>query len=180
MVQRGRRLCTKPGSACVGCEERAGCGLPPRATVWQLDPEKCIQCGKCATHCVLDHSAVRCFHSHARCGYCKLCFGYFEPGTAMLTEAAENQLCPTGAIHRNFVEAPYYEYVIEEDLCVGCGKCVRGCNMFGNGSLYLQVHQKICLNCNECSIAKACPADAFSRVSPTEPYLRNADGSSKT
>ena len=22
-------------------------------TVWQLDPEKCIQCGRCATACVL-------------------------------------------------------------------------------------------------------------------------------
>ena len=21
--------------------------------VWQLDPQKCIQCGRCATHCVL-------------------------------------------------------------------------------------------------------------------------------
>jgi len=171
MVKRGRRLCTRAGSVCTDCPERDACELPPRRTVWQLDPEKCTQCGKCATNCVLEHSAVLCFHKNVRCGYCKLCFGYFEPGAA-LTSAAENQLCPTGAIRRNFVEDPYYEYEIEQDLCVGCGKCVRGCNMFGNGSLYLQVSHDICLNCNECSIAKACPADAFNRVPPSAAYKR--------
>ena len=29
--------------------------------VWQLDPEKCIQCGRCATECVMTLSAVKCF-----------------------------------------------------------------------------------------------------------------------
>ena len=38
-------------------------------------------------------------------------------------EAAENQACPTGAITRRFVETPYYEYTIDEELCNGCGKC---------------------------------------------------------
>ena len=27
--------------------------------VWQLDPNICIQCEKCATNCVLDFSAVK-------------------------------------------------------------------------------------------------------------------------
>ena len=26
--------------------------------VWQLDPDKCTACGNCATHCVLDMSAI--------------------------------------------------------------------------------------------------------------------------
>ena len=139
--------------------------------VWQLDPEKCIRCGKCATECVLEVSAVKCVHSFAMCGYCDLCTGYFEPEPNALNTGAENQLCPTGAIIRTFVEDPYYEYTIDEGLCIGCAKCVEGCSKFGNGSLLLQVRHDRCLNCNECSIAMACPAQAFRRVAARQPYL---------
>jgi len=139
--------------------------------VWQLDPSKCTQCGKCATNCVLKPSAVKCVHAFAMCGYCELCTGYFEPEPNALTTAAENQLCPVAAIKRTFVEDPYFEYEIDEPLCIGCGKCVEGCRAFGNGSLFLQVRHDRCLNCNECSIAAACPAEAFSRVPATQGYL---------
>lgn len=140
-------------------------------TVWQLDPGKCIQCGRCATHCVLQPSAVKCVHAYAMCGYCKLCTGFFDPQPDALTTAAENQLCPVGAIRRNFVEDPYYEYTIDQDLCIGCGKCVAGCAQFGNGSLQLQILHDRCTHCNECSIAVACPSGAFRRVPATSPYL---------
>ena len=105
------------------------------------------------------------------CGYCELCTGYFEPDPNGLNSGAENQLCPTGAIKRMFVEDPYYEYTIDDHLCIGCGKCVKGCSAFGNGSLYLQVDQHHCDNCNECAIAAACPSEAFVRVPASEPYL---------
>ena len=139
--------------------------------VWQLDPYKCIQCGNCATNCVLTPSAVKCAHAFAMCGYCKLCTGYFVPDPAALNTGAENQLCPTGAIQRSFVEDPYYEYTIDQNLCIGCGKCVKGCNAFGNGSLFMQVMHDRCLNCNECSIGAACPAQAYERVPADRPYL---------
>lgn len=139
--------------------------------VWQIDPYKCIACGKCADNCVLTISAVKCTHKFAMCGYCKLCTGYFEPQPSALNTGAENQLCPTGAIERNFIENPYYEYIIDESLCVGCGKCVKGCKAFGNGSLFLQVHHDICLNCNDCSIARVCPSMAFKRVPAKQAYL---------
>jgi electron transport complex protein RnfB len=113
------------------------------------------------------------------CGYCKLCFGYFQPGAGKLDEGAENQLCPTGAIDRTFVEDPYFQYEIKEDLCIGCGKCVKGCNSFGNGSLFLQVRHDICLNCNECAIARACPSDAFKRVPSNSPYIWNGEETEK-
>lgn len=146
--------------------------------VWQLDPNACVQCGRCATHCVLAPSAVKCVHAYAMCGYCQLCFGFFRPGANALDEAAENQLCPTGAIRRMFVEDPYYEYTIDESLCIGCGKCVKGCNAFGNGSLFLQVRHDRCVNCNECAIALACPATAFRRVPAQTPYLLKGEASS--
>jgi Na+-translocating ferredoxin:NAD+ oxidoreductase subunit B len=140
-------------------------------TVWQLDPSKCIQCGRCAPKCVLSPSAVKCVHVYAMCGYCDLCGGYFKPGTKTLTTAAENQLCPTSALKRKFIEDPFFEYTIEEPLCIGCGKCVKGCGSFGNGSLQLQVRHDRCVNCNQCSIARNCPSDAFSRVPAGRPYL---------
>jgi electron transport complex protein RnfB len=165
---------------CAGCPTDAWCRVKDRlkqsrvalaTSVWQIDPAQCTQCGQCATKCVLNPSAVKCVHTFAMCGYCKLCFGYFQPGANALTADAENQLCPTGAINRAFFEDPYYEYTIDEALCIGCGKCVKGCGAFGNGSLFLQVRHDRCVNCNECAIARACPADAFRRVPAAQPYL---------
>jgi electron transport complex protein RnfB len=143
--------------------------------VWQIDPHACVQCGRCATHCVINPSAVKCVHKYAMCGHCKLCFGYFQPSPRALNTGAENQMCPTDAIRRTFIEDPYSQYSIDEELCVGCGKCVLGCGHFGNGSLFLQVRHDRCLNCNECAIARACPSDAFRRVPAAEPYLMKGE-----
>jgi len=139
--------------------------------IWQIDPAKCTQCGRCATHCVLEESAVKCVQVNRMCGYCKLCTGYFDPQPPAMNTGAENQLCPTGAIKRKALEDPYYEYLIDEPLCIGCGKCVRGCVQFGNGSFHLQIRHDRCLNCNECSIAIACPAHAIERVPASQPYI---------
>jgi len=141
------------------------------ATVWQLDPAKCVQCGRCATNCVLNPSAVKCVHSYEICGYCDLCGGYLQPGAKSRDSGAENELCPVGAITRTFIEDPFYQYTINEALCIGCGKCVKGCGLFGNGSLYLQVKHDLCAGCNECSIARQCPANAYQRVPVRAPYL---------
>ncbi len=143
--------------------------------VWQIDPFKCNQCGRCATECVMTPSAVKCIHAFALCGYCDLCGGYLKPDSNARTTAAENQLCPTSALTRTFVEEPYFQYTIDEDLCIGCAKCVKGCTSFGNGSLHLQIIHDICLNCNECSIARVCPSDAISRVPASEAYKMKSD-----
>jgi len=147
--------------------------------VWQLDPNLCVQCEKCSTECVLSESAVKVVHSTSMCGYCDLCSGYLEPGAKTRDTGAESQLCPTGAIKRTYVEDPYFEYVIDEKLCIGCGKCVKGCGAFGNGSLYLQVRHDRCTNCNECGIARACPAQAYRRVPATHAYLLRGDEAQK-
>ncbi len=147
--------------------------------VWQIDPNKCIQsrakmnetCGNCAAYCVLEVSAVKCVHSFELCGFCDYCTGYFEPEYTDLSTAAENQLCPTGAIKRLKIEEQRFEYTIDEDLCIGCGRCVKGCSRFGNGSLFLQVRHDRCKNCNECTIAASCPAGAYVRLPASSPYL---------
>src|SRR6056297_1644863 len=139
--------------------------------VWQIDPFKCTQCGRCATECVLSVSAVKCVHAYDLCGYCDLCGGYFKPGVTDLGTAAEKQLCPAAAIERKFIEEPYFEYIIDEELCIGCAICVKGCSSFGNGSLHLQIRHDLCVNCNECSIARVCPSDAISRVPSDKPYI---------
>jgi len=142
-----------------------------RQTVWQLDPNKCVQCGRCATECVLSPSAVKCVHDFTLCGYCDFCIGYYQPYAKVWDTSAENQLCPVCAIQRRYIEGPYYEYQIDEALCIGCGKCVKGCARSGNGSLYLQVQHDLCVNCNDCAIARACPADAYMRVPADTPYI---------
>jgi len=150
-----------------------------RQRVWQIDPLKCTHCGKCATECVLKPSAVKLVHAFPICGYCKLCFGFFKAQQHALDENAENQRCPTGAITRRLIEAPYFEYTVDEDKCIGCGLCARGCTDFGNGSMFLQVRHDVCVNCNQCSIATACPAGAFVRAPIEKPYLLKRSGGSR-
>ena len=76
-----------------------------------------------------------------------------------------------GAIRR-YVDAGvrYFEYTIDEQHCIGCGKRVKGCAEM-NGSLFLQVRHHLCANCNECAIAIACPSEAFRRVPRSEPNI---------
>ncbi len=143
--------------------------------VWQIDPFKCTQCGRCADECVVTPSAVKCVHAYDLCGYCDLCGGYLKPGAMDMNTGAENQLCPTSAINRKFVEEPFFEYSINEELCIGCGKCVKGCASFGNGSLHLQIRHDLCVNCNLCSISRMCPSDAISRVPGDQPYNIKGD-----
>jgi electron transport complex protein RnfB len=146
------------------------------STVWQIDPSRCVQCGLCATECVLTPSAVKCVHAYALCGYCRLCFGLLRDQRTGNVSAAEDSRCPYDAIRRRPVEDPYYEISIDESLCIGCAKCTLGCTRFGNGSLFLQVRHDRCVGCNQCAIATACPTQAIVRVPAAQPYLLKMAG----
>jgi len=145
-------------------------------TVWQIDPDICVQCGTCSKTCVLTPAAVKAVHAYDVCGYCDLCSGYLQQAAKSLDTSAESRLCPTGAIRRRFIEDPYYEYTIDETLCIGCAKCVKGCTAFGNGSLFLQIRHDRCANCNACAAARGCPSRAIRRVSGSHPYLLKGKG----
>ncbi len=172
-------LVTTAGLTIGGISLLLGRKSSSQEMVWQIDPNVCNQCEKCSTNCVLPLSAVKCVHSFSMCGYCDLCSGYLEPGAHTRDTGAENQLCPTGALKRRFIEDPYFQYTIDEKLCIGCGKCVKGCGAFGNGSLYLQVRHDRCLNCNECSIARSCPSQAYRRVPSGTSYILRGDEAKK-
>src|SRR5262249_44953188 len=135
------------------------------------DPQKCLRCSNCATHCVLEQSAVKCVHAYAICGYCQLCTGYFEPEPNDLNTGAENCLCPTAAIKRTYVDDPYYEYTIDENLCIGGARCGGACTLLANASLFLQSRQDCCETCKGCPIAKPCRGDPSRRGPAAHPYL---------
>jgi electron transport complex protein RnfB len=140
-------------------------------TVWQIDPNKCQNCGECATNCVMTPSAVKCFHLYATCGYCDFCSGYYQNNYIARNSAAENLRCPTNAIKRQFIDDPYFEYKIDLRLCIGCGRCAEACQAFGNGSLILQINQDLCKQCNVCNIASLCKYDAIRKIDAKSPYL---------
>ncbi len=151
--------------------------LTRRATgnaVYQVDPFKCTACDFCRTSCVLSHSAVKAVNDFDKCGYCMLCPAYMDV-TSMPDERGipTGKVCPQDALKRRVVgevdpDDPnnnYYEYVVDEALCDGCGKCVKACKPpAGNGSLRLEIRYDLCLECNECAIQIACPDDAIVRV----------------
>ena len=176
MAESSRREFLGRGARVLGAMAGAGGALALLARgaqadmVWQIDPLKCTWCGKCATNCVLNPSAVKCIQNYQLCGYCKLCTGFFIPQPASLDEGAENQLCPTGAIIRKFVEGEYYAYDIDQAACIGCARCVKGCTLYGNGSFFLQIDRKLCVDCNSCSIARECPAQAISKIPAKDAY----------
>jgi Na+-translocating ferredoxin:NAD+ oxidoreductase subunit B len=142
--------------------------------VWQLDAQTCNFCGRCATTCVRKQSAVRAVNDFTRCGYCYICPAYFDTSTDANPDGTFNKLvCPQNAMRRRLVGKPdpadpnnnYYEYTIDHSKCNGCGLCVKNCQPpSGNAALHLEVRHDLCRDCNQCSIAAACPPQAFYRA----------------
>jgi len=142
--------------------------------VYQVDSFKCTACDLCRTSCVLSLSAVKAVNDFDKCGYCMLCPAYYDV-TSLPDEKGipTGKVCPQDALKRRVVgkvdpEDPnnnYYEYVIDETRCDGCGKCVKACKPpAGNGSLRLEIRYARCVECNECAIQIACPDHAIVRV----------------
>ncbi len=152
-----------------------------RSGAWEIDCARCLNsrlgavnvpaCEKCSNSCVLALSAVRAVNDYARCGRCYICPAYFNVTSAVGKDGLPSEkLCPRDAILRKPIgdvdpKDPannFYEYVIDETKCNGCGKCVMACKEpAGLGSIRLEVRHNLCLDCNRCSIAIACPDEAY-------------------
>ncbi|MFB3826536.1 MAG: 4Fe-4S binding protein [Bryobacteraceae bacterium] len=152
--------------------------------VWQVDANRCINsrlgetvaeaCNLCTTECVVALSAVRAVNEFSKCGRCNICPAYFDITSAVDEKGLPSQkLCPRDAIARKPIgkvdpEDPannFYEYVIDEEKCDGCGKCVMKCKEpLGLGSIVLRVRYDRCVDCNRCAISTACPKDALIQV----------------
>jgi electron transport complex protein RnfB len=142
--------------------------------VYQVDPSKCTACDLCRTSCVLSLSAVKAVNDFEKCGYCMLCPAYYDVASQPDEKGIPTgKVCPQDALKRRVVgkvdeDDPnnnYYEYVIDEIQCDGCGKCVKACMPpAGNGSLRLEIRYTRCVECNECAIQIVCPEGAIVRV----------------
>ncbi len=67
-------------------------------------------------------------------------------------------LCPLGAFYSFFNRVSFFQYHVDFDKCIDCGKCARACGMdvdIRNN----QAHPE-CIRCGECE--KACPTGAIS------------------
>lgn len=151
--------------------------------VWQIDSTTCVNsklgevgvkvCDLCVKECVVTQSAVRAVNEFSKCGRCYICPSYYNVKSAVDRNGLPSEkLCPRDAILRKpigFVDPSdpannFYEYVIDEAKCDGCGKCVMACKEpAGLGSITLRVRHDLCVNCNHCAISKACPKDALSQ-----------------
>jgi electron transport complex protein RnfB len=160
--------------------------------VWQVDASRCLNsslnepnteaCLLCTSECVVSLSAVRAVNEYSKCGRCYICPAYFDITSAVNEEGLPSQkLCPRDAITRKPIgmidpEDPannFYDYVIDEEICDGCGRCVLKCKEpLGLGSITLKVRYNKCLDCNRCAISLACPQDAISQV-PKETGLES-------
>jgi len=154
---------------------------------WTIDPAKCVDsklgvfgvevCELCSSTCVLTLSAVRAVNEFSRCGRCYICPAYFKITSAVGPDGLPSEkVCPRDAITREPIgwidpDDPannFYEYTIDEKKCNGCGRCVMECKEpAGLSSIYLDVRHDLCLDCNRCSIAAACPENAYERRPPS-------------
>jgi electron transport complex protein RnfB len=177
------------GAALVGLAGTAGVlALKANKTyAWSIDVDKCVNskvgawgvevCELCATDCVLTLSAVRAVNEFSDCGRCYICPAYYKITSAVDPDGLPSEkVCPRDAIKREAIgwidpDDPannFYEYIIDEKKCNGCGRCIMECKEpAGLSSIKLEVRHNVCLDCNRCSIATACPEEAYERSEPS-------------
>ncbi|MDO4262393.1 MAG: 4Fe-4S binding protein [Eubacteriales bacterium] len=68
-------------------------------------------------------------------------------------------ICPLGAVYSVFNKVAVFRYRVEEERCIGCGKCARVCKM--NCDPEKDPNDRECIRCGLCR--KSCPAGAIQR-----------------
>jgi len=140
-----------------------------RRYAWQIDPEKCEYCGLCQTACVRKPSAVRSINDQKMCSNCVVCYGFTSDRhiDSELIDSKAKRICPFNAVRRrNFSGGRdgLFIYSIDQRKCHACGSCVKECNTLGSKSMFLVIRPDLCLGCNACAIAQACPSQAIERI----------------
>lgn len=136
---------------------------------WQINPDRCTYCNRCATACVRLPSAVKAVNDQKKCSNCVACYGHLcdLQTPSRLIATTDKLVCPLNALKRTPLFGGLdgaYLYTIDADRCNGCGQCALQCNLRGSKSMFLLIRPDLCLGCNECSIAKVCPSQAVERV----------------
>lgn len=140
-----------------------------RRFAWQIDPEKCASCGLCETTCVRKPSAVKALNDPKKCSNCVVCYGHITDKhiDSDKIDSGGKRVCPVNAVTRiNFSGGAdgLFLYAQDPKLCIACGQCTKRCNSHGTKSMFLAIRPDLCLGCNECAIAVACPHDAIERI----------------
>lgn len=140
-----------------------------RRFAWQIDPDKCKSCGLCETACVRKPSAVKALNDQKKCSNCVVCYGHITNKyiDSDKIDRDGQRVCPVDAVERkNFSGGLNGMFLYSQDpkRCIGCSKCVKRCNEHGSQSMFLAIRPDLCLGCNECAIAVACPHGAVERI----------------
>lgn len=144
-----------------------------RRFAWQINPDACTSCGLCETACVRKPSAVKALNDPKKCSNCVVCYGHITNKyiDSDQIDSDGERVCPVDAVSRiNFSGGKdgMFLYAQDPKICIACGKCAKRCNEHGTKSMFMAIRPDLCLNCNECAIAVACPANAIERI-PREP-----------
>ncbi|MBN2686521.1 MAG: 4Fe-4S binding protein [Pontiellaceae bacterium] len=159
----GARLFSAPAEDAVFTTQK-------RRYAWQINPEKCTACGRCATHCVRKPSAAKAVNNLKACNNCVACYGHIaDPDLESEMIDSGKRICPVDAVQRFNLTGEidgYFEYKQDHAKCIGCARCVKQCVKHNQelASMFMIIRPDLCLGCNECSIAKACPSQAIERV----------------
>ncbi|MCF0162357.1 MAG: 4Fe-4S binding protein [Fusobacterium necrophorum] len=67
-------------------------------------------------------------------------------------------ICPLGAFYSLFNKISFYQYHVDKDKCISCGKCSRRCKM--DVDITQNLAPMECIRCGECK--SICPTSAIS------------------
>jgi Fe-S-cluster-containing dehydrogenase component len=137
-----------------------------------IDQDACVRCGHCVSGCASSHADG--VARLTRIGE-KVAIGNAAPSLLLAQSCHQCEhpaclpSCPTGAITR----AASGDVAIREDLCTGCGACVKACPwdnvQLAEGLRGRTVAAK-CDGCGELeggpACVRSCPTDAIARVDP--------------
>ena len=149
----------------TGSDPEAVFSQPRGPYVWRINPDKCTFCGLCETACVRNPSAVKAVNDQKKCSYCVACYGHLSElhVASELIQSQGKRVCPYDAVKRREFSGGkdgYHLYTIDDAKCTACGKCAKRCNTLGTKSMFLIIRPDLCLGCNRCAIAAACPERA--------------------